>query len=172
MQLFHGSNVTVLPTIIREGLDMRVSSLGGAIGAGIYFAVQARTSLSYVQGVTPQNPPQMLLCRVAIGSVTRGKSGLRRPPEKHGFPGMLYDSVDGMLGGDKMYAIFDHKQSYPEYIIHYAYTNITAPINNFGGIGGLNFPAFNPTMASGFSPNWVTSFANTQFPNQNPPPGL
>jgi len=100
--VFHGSNVQNIPVIAKEGLDTRVANLGGAIGAGIYFAAKAKTSTGYVACSFPSAGPQMLLCRVALGAVTRGQSGLRRPPVIPGKPGMLYDSVDGTLGvGEK-----------------------------------------------------------------------
>lgn len=143
--LFHGSSVCIssvlhsilsvqisnIPVIVKEGLDTRVANLGGAIGAGIYFAEDAVTSLGYVSGATVQGDYQMLLCRVALGHVTQvtsciissqtaqGQSGLRRPPKRLDKSNSLYDSVDGMLGNRKMYAIFDNHQSYPEYLIHY-----------------------------------------------------
>jgi len=112
--LFHGSHSTNINKIIQEGLDTRVASLSGAIGAGIYFASRASTSLQYVNYVA-NNSAQMLFCRVTLGNITRGSRGIRRPPAKP--DGGLYDSVDGYLGDDQIYAIFDNGQSYPEYLI-------------------------------------------------------
>jgi len=119
--LFHGSAVANIPIILTEGLDFRVSNMGGAIGAGIYFAETASTSSGYVQTQFGKNTQgsQMLLCKVALGQSTAGKQGLRRPPQIHG-SSRLYDSVSGKLGGKNMYCIFDNHQSYPEYIIHYS----------------------------------------------------
>jgi len=112
--LFHGSHSSNIQKIIQEGLDTRVASLSGAIGAGIYFASRASTSLQYVNyRETPI--AQMLFCRVTLGNITRGFRGLRRPPPRP--EGGLYDSVDGFLGSDQIYAIFDNGQSYPEYLI-------------------------------------------------------
>lgn len=62
---------------------------------GIYFAEDAVTSLGYVSGATVQGDYQMLLCRVALGAVTQGQSGLRRPPKRLDRSNSLYDSVDG-----------------------------------------------------------------------------
>lgn len=95
--------------------------MGGAIGAGVYFATHASTSTSYVSNsIYPPLfhlqkilllllllPPsssltlphsggkwgdkRMLYCRVTLGSVGAGQSGIRRPPEKRG--GGIHDSV-------------------------------------------------------------------------------
>lgn len=55
----------------------------------------------------------MLLCRVALGKVTKGSSGLRRAP-----PG--FDSVTRVTSErDEIFAVFDNAQSYPEYLVHY-----------------------------------------------------
>ena len=88
----------------------------------------------------------MLYCRVTLGSVGTGKSGIRRPPEKRG--GGLHDSVGQVHGGNGMYVgtnpllpitcpyaqlaagaharlvpprhvVFDNHQAFPEYTIHY-----------------------------------------------------
>jgi len=111
--LFHGSHSSNISKIMSEGLDTRVANMQGAIGAGIYFATRASTSMQYVNYVN--NIAHMLLCRVALGTITKGARGLRRPPAKP--DGELYDSVDGFLGTDPIYAIFDNRQSYPEYLI-------------------------------------------------------
>lgn len=57
---------------------------------------------------------KMLFCRVLLGEVGPGQSGLRRPPEKHP-GGPLYDSV----GTQVMDVVFDNDQAYPEYVVHY-----------------------------------------------------
>jgi hypothetical protein len=47
--LFHGTNPANIGIILRDGLDLRIANMGGAIGAGIYFAEQAHVSLGYVR---------------------------------------------------------------------------------------------------------------------------
>jgi len=108
--LFHGSRNDAYDVIMKDGLDHRVANLGGAIGAGIYFAPDASTSSGYVSG---NKQKKMLYCRVVLGNVGVGQHGLRRPPEIS--KGKLYDSV----GTPGMFVIFDNHQSYPEYVIHY-----------------------------------------------------
>ena len=56
----------------------------------------------------------MLLCRVALGKVTQGSRELRRPP-----PGFDSVSNNAQRPQDKIYAVFDNNQSYPEYILHF-----------------------------------------------------
>jgi len=112
--LFHGSRVDAYDVIMKDGLDHRVANLGGAIGAGIYFAPSSGTSAGYVSGQKRGQAKKMLYCRVTLGSVGPGSQGLRRPPEKS--KGVLYDSVGSP---PTMFVIFDNHQSYPEYMIHY-----------------------------------------------------
>jgi len=100
--------------------------MGGAIGAGVYFAHSSATSSSYVAGTASQK--KMLFCFVAVGEIGPGAHGLRRPPPKRTAPNKvgtagvvvgseeLYDSV-GNDGG--VYVVFDNYQAYPAYVIHY-----------------------------------------------------
>jgi len=111
--LYHGSRNDAYDAILKDGLDIRVANLSGAIGAGVYFATSSATSSGYVASSAWNGVKKMLYCRVTLGQVGPGKHGLRRPPEVH--KGKLYDSV----GNQTMYVIFDNYQSYPEYIIHY-----------------------------------------------------
>jgi len=115
--LFHGSRNDAYEDILRDGFDMRVANLGGAIGAGIYFGVSSQTSSAYVSAANGKSTHKMLYCRVSLGNVGLGKSGLRRPPEiPHSKK--LFDSV-GESTGTVMFCIFDNYQSIPEYCIHY-----------------------------------------------------
>jgi len=116
--VFHGSRANAYDIILTEGFDHRVANMGGAIGAGIYFAVSSATSSGYVSG--NKQHKKMLFCRVLAGDVGQGKQGIRRPPEKKagwfGTKTILYDSV-GNEGS--VYVVFDNHQCYPEYVIHY-----------------------------------------------------
>jgi len=110
--LFHGSKTNAYDLIIRDGFDHRVSNLNGALGAGIYFALEANTSNTYVTG---GGSKRMLYCRVLVGESGQGQNGLRRPPTKPG-SNELYDSVNR---GGTIFALFDNHQAYPEYIIYF-----------------------------------------------------
>ena len=113
--MFHGSRASAYDTIITDGFDMRVASMKGAIGAGVYFGETAAVSSGYSTA-----SKKMIYARVVVGSMGHGKPGIRRPPEKSNWlgwgPKSFYDSV-GQQG--TMVAIFDNNQAYPEYIIHY-----------------------------------------------------
>jgi len=114
---FHGSRANAYDIILKDGFDHRVANMGGAYGAGIYFAHNSATSSSYVAN-SGFSGRKMLYCRVIAGDIGPGKSGLRRPPEKKTWFGKseLYDSV-GNDGG--VYVIFDNHQAYPQYVIHF-----------------------------------------------------
>jgi hypothetical protein len=109
--VWHGTDINNIDDIVSNGFDVRLAR-DGAIGQGIYFAASAGTSLSYVK-----NGDRMILCRVALGNTTTGHRSLRRPPLIK--PGLLYDSVDGRIGDDTMFCLFDNRQCYPEFVIEY-----------------------------------------------------
>jgi len=104
--LFHGSRNQAYQIIITEGFDHRVANMGGAIGAGTYFATHASYSKNYTSEL------KMLYCRVTVGRVGAGRSGIRLPPKGN-------DSVASVSGGNGMYVVFDNHQCYPEYMIYY-----------------------------------------------------
>eukprot|EP00803_Ostreobium_quekettii_P007116 evm.model.scf_19.4 EVM.evm.TU.scf_19.4 scf_19:54331-70557(+) len=121
--LWHGSSLQALEIITREGFDFRVSSLAGSFGAGTYFSPLSATSHHYTMrqgglgGAAALRVPNgaghaMLLCRVALGRIGQGASGLRRPPDGA-------DSVANNLGSPSELVIFDNAQAYPEYIVFY-----------------------------------------------------
>jgi len=115
LTLFHGSRANAVDIILRDGFDIRVAAMSGAIGAGVYFATNSSTSSGYCT-VGSNGNMQMLICRVTLGAVTPGKHGLRRPPPKNASkPDVLYDSVSG----SGMYVIFDNYQAYPEYLVEF-----------------------------------------------------
>jgi len=122
---FHGSRNDAYAIILKEGFDHRVANMGGAIGAGVYFAHSSATSAGYVGNNGMYK--KMLFCFVAIGEIGPGAHGLRRPPAKQRHNGRgatttvvgaedLYDSV-GNDGG--VYVVFDNYQAYPAYVVHY-----------------------------------------------------
>eukprot|EP01089_Gocevia_fonbrunei_P019287 TRINITY_DN6784_c0_g1_i1.p1 TRINITY_DN6784_c0_g1~~TRINITY_DN6784_c0_g1_i1.p1 ORF type:complete len:394 (-),score=111.76 TRINITY_DN6784_c0_g1_i1:102-1283(-) len=106
MMLYHGSRNSAYTIILTEGFDYRVANMGGAIGAGTYFATHA----SYSKNYTTEN--KMLYCRVAVGNHGKGKSGIRLPPKGT-------DSVANVHSGNGMYVVFDNHQCYPEYMLYY-----------------------------------------------------
>jgi hypothetical protein len=115
-QLYHGCRVRQnLDSIIEYGFDMRVAR-DGLAGLGIYFALSSSYSNCGYVLQNPDKSKEMLVCRVAVGSHTQGKHGMKRPPPKKGSTGELYDSVSRL---PQMYVVFDNSQAYPEYLIKY-----------------------------------------------------
>ena len=119
--LYHGARVREnMDAIINFGFDMRVAR-NGLAGVGIYFAVHSSYSnCGYVLYDPATKTKEMFVCRVAVGSCTKGKSGMVRPPpksKKKADQGDLYDSVHN--NEDVMYIVFDNTQAYPEYLIKY-----------------------------------------------------
>jgi len=106
MHLYHGSRAKAYQIILTTGFDHRVANMGGAIGAGTYFATHA----SYSKNYTTES--RMLYCRVTVGKVGNGQSGIRKPPAG-------CDSVASVSNGNGMYVVFDNYQCYPEYMIYY-----------------------------------------------------
>lgn len=123
--LYHGARVREnMDAIMNFGFDMRVAR-NGLAGVGIYFAVHSSYSnCGYVLYDPATKTKEMFVCRVTVGSCTKGKSGMVRPPpksKKKADQGDLYDSVHN--NEDVMYIVFDNTQAYPEYLIKYKENN-------------------------------------------------
>jgi len=126
--LFHGTG-SVDPAKVYAGtsgcgFDSRMGSAGSFYGAGAYFAEKASYSDQdeYVH-TTSDGDRQLFLAKVLTGkSKDFGQSlsnGLKRPPPLPSGQG-LYDSVKGgPHSGSVMYVVYDHKRSYPSYLITY-----------------------------------------------------
>ena len=56
-----GSRANAYEAILKDGFDHRVANMGGAIGAGVYFATHASTSTAYVSNSTPSPYPSRTL---------------------------------------------------------------------------------------------------------------
>jgi hypothetical protein len=115
--LFHGTRNTSPSHIYEKGFDMRYCN--GMWGQGVYFAVNASYSNSYVHN-SPQGK-QMFLSRVIVGDfcVSQPNSNLRFPPYKDQARMIMHDSVKGHTGGSDVFIIYDNCQAYPEYLITY-----------------------------------------------------
>ena len=92
--------------------------LGTAYGQGVYFAVNAQYSESYV---TPDTNGlcQMYYARVLTGQPAQGNSRMKTPPLKNdpNNPSLHYDSTVDQAGAPNMYVIYYDTQAYPEYIV-------------------------------------------------------
>ncbi|GLC47365.1 hypothetical protein PLESTF_001277600 [Pleodorina starrii] len=96
--MWHGTSNRVVEMVVKDGFDSRESNRAGALGEGIYFAANANYSIAYTHrgqnpglGPKPKREPAlsmtfpgtsgaMMLCRVALGTMAPGGSGIRKPP--------------------------------------------------------------------------------------------
>jgi len=151
--VWHGTDINNIDDIVKNGFDFRLARESGALGSGIYFAASACTSLSYIK-----NGYRMLLCRTVLGKTTQGHRNLRRPPEKS--RGCLYDAVEGCLGTDAMFCIFDNHQSYPEWVIEFDTTE-TQPQTQQQTSSSIFHNIVIP------SHHYITPLPQLQFPKSN-----
>jgi len=124
--LYHGTTEEVADVIAHHGFDERVASLAGMYGAGVYFADQACKSAQYCSE-DHSGLKTLIVARVTLGDpyyASSGLSSIRRPPSrnKHFAQGLTYDSVianSSSSQAHREYIIYDHRQAYPEYIVHF-----------------------------------------------------
>jgi hypothetical protein len=128
--LFHGTDTGETGrTIVKQGFDERVASLGGLYGAGSYFADCSCKSTQYTGSATSRT---FLICRVLMGwpfctntlhnDPVRPERSARRPPQNT--TGSLYDSIFAQTGvanhGPQVhneYSVFKGDQVYPEFLV-------------------------------------------------------
>jgi hypothetical protein len=118
MKLFHGTSVSLIPTIAKSGFDFRVSKLGGAYGGGTYFSPSSAKSNGYTKS-DPNGVKKMFVVRVSVGDsiVETNLTPNIREPKKNPNTNRTYDTI--ISSNNLEYIIFDNAQSYPEYIITY-----------------------------------------------------
>jgi poly [ADP-ribose] polymerase 7/11/12/13 len=123
--LFHGtSSVDVIREICRDGFDWRFYSKDASkYGDGSYFARDAKYSNSYTSQIGEGNR-FMFLAKVLVGKSTNGSRGVRKPPkmDESDPASECYDSCVDSLIMPTIYVVFDHDQSYPEFLIEYKNT--------------------------------------------------
>eukprot|EP00928_Gymnodinium_smaydae_P057765 TRINITY_DN40989_c0_g1_i1.p1 TRINITY_DN40989_c0_g1~~TRINITY_DN40989_c0_g1_i1.p1 ORF type:complete len:493 (+),score=28.09 TRINITY_DN40989_c0_g1_i1:41-1519(+) len=129
-QLFHGSNMTAIRSIIQDGF--RLPTMAGMFGKGIYFA---DTPLKSWQYSAKKKGTLMLLCDVALGNEKKVKHAASRFDPKRDFkPSWLhkmfgqkpFDSVvalprcEGGAVNVPEYVVYNEAQTMPRYILHCA----------------------------------------------------
>ena len=122
--LFHGARVREnMNAIMEYGFDLRVAR-DGLAGVGIYFATNSSYSNSGYVLQNPDKSKEMFVCRVALGTTSEGKHGMKRPPPKKGKKAGPDDLCDSVHRGKPpiMHVVFDNSQAYPEYLIKYTAT--------------------------------------------------
>ena len=126
-QLFHGTKADTVEAICQQGFDWRVCGKHGTVyGKGSYFACKASYSHGYTANqFISSSHKHMFLARVLVGSYTSGNSSLTRPPPKDPTnPHVLFDSCCDNKTNPSLFVVFENGQSYPEYLITYAWSYI------------------------------------------------
>lgn len=114
---YHVTRAENLKDLLNEGLDPRLSSRG-RFGRGLYFAEDPRKSNYYWKGSQDPGAMRMMLrTRILLGRIKEYPPGevdpfLRREPRG-------FDSVQGEIGGQKEYVVYDENRAMIEYVITY-----------------------------------------------------
>ncbi|ELU05154.1 hypothetical protein CAPTEDRAFT_33318, partial [Capitella teleta] len=113
--LFHGTRKEYVDAIAQQGFDWRISglSVGTKFGKGSYFARDASYSKNYTDS------RQLFLVRVLVGDTVQGHPNYVKPPMKSSPGGKAYNSCVNDPSNPAIYVIFEHAQTYPEYLITY-----------------------------------------------------
>lgn len=118
--LWHGSSKPKVDIIAEAGFDERVSSLGGMLGGGVYFAEDSCKSGQYAEkSIASSRSHWFVLSRVLLGRphyTTAPMPEIRRAPD--GSDSVVYtpDHNNG-LGHHREFVIYDRFQAYPEFIV-------------------------------------------------------
>jgi len=115
-RLFHGTASLKQQKLIMYHGFYSSFCPGGAIGDGIYFAVNASYSNNdpYVLKKT-NHRRELFICQVLLGNSSQGSYGLKSPASGcHSL--FLYDDYR-----NDQFCIFNNYQAYPEYIVQYDY---------------------------------------------------
>jgi hypothetical protein len=110
--LWHGTRGNVpLQIYSKDGFNINYANSSGALGKGIYFAVNASYSCPGYSYPVPGLPKtyEVFLANVIIGNASgTGSSGLTCPP-------LNYDSVKGA----DMYIVYKNVKTYPGLLVRY-----------------------------------------------------
>ena len=90
---------------------------GTRYGQGAYFARDASYSSRYSEPEGTDKTCIMFLANVIVGTYTKGKSNLRRPPTLDKDSLDLYDSCVDNVQDPSVFVIFERDQVYPSYKI-------------------------------------------------------
>lgn len=120
--LFHTPRQDAMRSILREGIDPRLSE-GGFLGRAAYFTDSAKAACRYWTGKETQC--QLLLCNVLLGAplvyqLDSGDSTLRREPAG-------FHSTTGTQDGANEFAVYRADHVDVQYSIHYTRTEAYRP---------------------------------------------
>jgi len=116
LQLFHGTKVCNVSSIISNGFDWRYNKRH-VYGRGNYFALNFDLAHTYTSQDETQTFRQIFLANVLVGeySTSNGQDG--EVPAKS--TGLLYDTLVDRTLSPTIFITFERGQSYPSYVISY-----------------------------------------------------
>ncbi|KAK7070491.1 Poly (ADP-ribose) polymerase, partial [Halocaridina rubra] len=116
-RLFHGTQREAVQSICAENFDWRLhgSRTGEMYGQGTYFSTNAAYSYEYCHSDS-DGKKYMFMARVAVGTISLGKSDMKRPPINPN-TGSPYDSTVDDVSDIKIIVKYDKQEYYPEYIL-------------------------------------------------------
>lgn len=115
--VWHGTLHQNVDQIVKSGMDERLCSLQGMLGAGLYFAQDSCKSGQYA-AKDRNDSHWFFLCRVMFGNpymTTSSMSSTRRAPDT--YDSVVYQPKSNFLGGHRELVVYDRHQVYPEYIV-------------------------------------------------------
>lgn len=115
-RLIHGTNSVTHQKLVMYHGFYRSFCPGGAIGDGVYFAIQASYSDQHPYVLKKTNHRrELFICQVLLGKSSQGAWGLKSPAQ--GCHSVFNLNNDW----NNMFCIFNNYQAYPEYIVQYDY---------------------------------------------------
>lgn len=131
---FHGTKPDILESIMKQGLDVRMSADKAMFGQGMYLAESSTKADQYtdVKGKRNQDEKTMLLTRVCLGKIcllSQAAGSLKRPPcfiagcNSDSCSHSDLERCDSVVGDGgwlfREFVVYSQHQSYPEYVITY-----------------------------------------------------
>jgi len=118
--LWHGTSQATASKIVQEGFDERVSSIGGMLGAGLYFAEDSCKSGQYaVKTIGRSRSHFFVLSRVLLGNphyTDEPMPDIRRAPDA--CDSVVYTpSHERTDGHHREFVVYDRYQAYPEFVV-------------------------------------------------------
>jgi len=112
LELFHGTSPNSVVEINESGFNRSFAGVNGTVyGVGVYFAKDAKYSVSYAKRNGSQ-PRCMYLAKVLAGKYTGGNSSYKVAPKG-------FDTVVDNPGSPRIHVVFYDNQCYPEYLLHF-----------------------------------------------------
>ncbi|XP_033744166.1 uncharacterized protein LOC117330056 [Pecten maximus] len=130
---FHGTKPDILESIMKQGLDIRMSGERAMFGQGMYLAESSTKADQYTdaKGNRNQDEKTMLLTRVCLGKICllSRPANIKRPPcfiagcNSDTCSHSDLERCDSVVGDGtwlfREFVLYSQHQSYPEYVITY-----------------------------------------------------